>query len=453
MFLRRALPRNLLLIQRRRISNVNVPFEDDLTGFEDDSLADFQHYPCLQQPTPVDQNNTPSTKTDKTIAQAPLQETTIIPQLSKISQLRNPVIFVSKLTNPYMNLAIEDYIYNAMPKPEGAKDNSFDRLMFYINTPCVVIGKNQNPWQEVNLPVLNSLGVPMLRRRSGGGTVVHDLGNVNYSYMTTKANFNRHKFASYIVEAVNQASPRFKIETNERGDIVSEKLLGLNYKISGSAYKLSKGKSYHHGTMLLNLKLDVLGKLLHRDERKLGIVDSKMSIPSVKSKVINLEMKSDKFIDVVSQKFKSLYNVVPEEDTEMDEFNEMFGLTDFAKSQEVTLFVIDEATAIPEEIHKTADELKQWSWRFGHTPKFTHSFKNQKHGFEILFNVEKGCLKSFKLTFDESNSDTKEIEKSFQYLESHIKNNDLEYTGSNVAGFVLHDEISDWIGESIDGTI
>ena len=61
--------------------------------------------------------------------------------------------------------------------------------------------------------------------------------------------------------------------------------------------------------------------------------------------------------------------MVPEEDTEMDEFNEMFGLTDFAKSQEVTLFVIDEATTIPEEIHKTADELKQWSWRFGHTPK------------------------------------------------------------------------------------
>ena len=56
--------------------------------------------------------------------------------------------------------------------------------------------------------------------------------------------------------------------------------------------------------MLLNLKLDVLGKLLHRDERKLGIVDSKMSIPSVKSKVINLEMKSDKFIDVVSQNLK-----------------------------------------------------------------------------------------------------------------------------------------------------
>ena len=143
MFLRRALPRNLLLIQRRRISNVNVPFEDDLTGFEDDSLADFQHYPGLQQSTPDDQNNTPSTKTDKTIAQAPLQETTVIPQLSEISQLRNPVIFVSKLTNPYMNLAIEDYIYNAMPKPEGAKDNSFDRLMFYINTPCVVIGKDR----------------------------------------------------------------------------------------------------------------------------------------------------------------------------------------------------------------------------------------------------------------------------------------------------------------------
>ena len=63
-----------------------------------------------------------------------------------------------------------------------------------------------------------------------------------------------------------------------------------------------------------------------------------------------------------------------------------------------------------------------------------HIHLKPKAWIEILFNVEKGCLKSFKLTFDESNSDTKEIEKSFQYLESHIKNNDLEYTGSNVAG-------------------
>ncbi|CAX41210.1 lipoate biosynthesis protein, putative [Candida dubliniensis CD36] len=453
MFLRRILPRHLLSIQRRRISHVNVPFEDDLIGFEDDSLADFQHYQGPQSPPPIDQNSAPTTGTDKTIAQVPFQETFAVPQLPEISKSKNPVIFVSKLTNPYMNLAIEDYIYNAMPKPEGAKDNSFDRLMFYINTPCVVIGKNQNPWQEVNLPVLNSLGIPMLRRRSGGGTVVHDLGNVNYSYMTTKANFDRHKFASYIVEAVNRASPRFKIETNERGDIVSEKLLGLNYKISGSAYKLSKGKSYHHGTMLLKSKLDILGKLLHRDEKQLGVVDSKMSIPSVKSKVINLEMSSDQFIDVVSQKFKSLYSVASEEDKEMGEFNEMFGLTDFAKAQEVTLYVIDDATTIPEEIQKTADELKQWSWRFGHTPKFTHMFTNEKYGLEVLFNIEKGCLKSFKLTFNDSNSDSREIKKSFQYLETYIKNNDLEYTGSNVAGFVLHDEISDWIGESIDGTI
>ena len=117
-----------------------------------------------------------------------------------------------------------------------------------------------------------------------------------------------------------------------------------------------------------------------------------MSIPSVKSKVINLEMKSDKFIDVVSQKFKSLYNVVPEEDTEMDEFNEMFGLTDFAKSQEVTLFVIDEATTIPEEIHITADELKQWSWRFGHTPKFTHSFKTKSMDLKYYLTLRKGVL-------------------------------------------------------------
>ncbi|KAL6454163.1 AIM22 putative lipoate-protein ligase A [Candida maltosa Xu316] len=432
MLLRRILFRRGLIIPKRQLSNVNVPFEDDLTGFEDDSLADFQLY------------KGPPTTQEQQEPKSPIQT------LSDVAKLKSPVIFTSKLTNPYLNLAVEDYIYNAMPKPESSKDNAYDRLMFYINSPCVVIGKNQNPWQEVNLPVLNSLGVPLLRRRSGGGTVVHDLGNVNYSYMTTKANFDRFKFVNYVVNAVNQADPLFKIETNERGDIISEKLLGLNYKISGSAYKLSKGKSYHHGTMLLNSKLDVLGRLLHRDESKLGVVDSKTSIPSVKSKVINLEMESDKFINVVCDEFKKIYGPA-EEDQDVHEFNEMFGLSDFAATSPVTMFTVDETTDLPEEILQTAEELKQWSWKFGSTPKFTHLLANTKRNFSVLFNVENGELTSFELTF--TGEMNPEIIQSFQYLETYIKDNRLEYTGSNVAGYILDDEISDWIGESIDGTI
>lgn len=436
MLLRIVRLKPLRIVPKRYFNNISVPFEDDLTAFEDDNLADFQYYheaiEKQQQPQP------------------PVQQQL----LSEVAQQHNPVVFVSKLNNPYTNLAIEDYIYNAMPKPESPKDNTFNRLMFYINTPCVVIGKNQNPWQEVNLPVLNSLGIPMLRRRSGGGTVVHDLGNVNYSFMTTKGNFDRFKFIEYITNGVNKSNPLFKIQANERGDIVSEEIDGINYKISGSAYKLSKGKSYHHGTMLLNLKLDVLGKLLHRDESKLGVVDAMNSISSVKSKVMNLEMDSVKFIQVVSNEFKNIYGANEEQDKEAVEFNDMLGLLDFMGNVPVTVYTIDGNTELPSEIKQTSEELQQWSWKFGHTPKFTHLLTNEKHNFTLLFEVEQGLLKGFKLDFKGSNdAKSKEISQSFQYLQLHIKNHPLQYTGSNVAGYVLDDEISDWIGESIDGTV
>ena len=150
---------------------------------------------------------------------------------------------------------------------------------------------------------------------------------------------------------------KYKLKVNERGDITTvTQSDGIAYKVSGSAYKLSKGKSYHHGTMLLNLKLDVLSKLLTRDERKLGIVDSMASINSVKSKVINLELDHQKFIDLVSDGFSKNYGMVEKEDSSQKEkdpscpeeydHNELFNLTDFveAYSDYARVITIDEKT-------------------------------------------------------------------------------------------------------------
>ena len=129
--------------------------------------------------------------------------------------------------------------------------------------------------------------------------------------------------------------------------------------------------------MLLNLKLDVLGKLLHRDESKLGVVDAMNSISSVKSKVMNLEMDSEKFIQVVSNEFKNIYGSNEEQDKEAVEFNDMLGLLDFMGNVPVTVYTIDENTELPSEIKQTSEELQQWSWKFGHTPKFTHLLTNE----------------------------------------------------------------------------
>lgn len=453
---------------RRSIGSISVPFQDDLKPGDDDdfNLLDFQYY---QESEDVKKRKE---ELYDELSQETFQENT---KLEEYTKLKEPVIFVSKLKDPYLNLAIEDFIYNDMPIPPVTETtNNYNRLMFYKNWPCVVIGKNQNPWKEVNLPLLNSLHIPLVRRRSGGGTVVHDLGNINYSFMTTKPKFDRFKFAEIVRDSLNgYPQLKYKLEVNERGDITTVKQPDdINYKVSGSAYKLSKGKSYHHGTMLLNLKLDVLGKLLSRDESKLGVVDSMSSINSVKSKVINIELPSEKFIELVSDGFSNNYGSIEKskddpkeklqsEVDEVDEYdhNDLFNLTDFveAYSNYARVVTIEESTELHPKIYELADELKQWEWKFGATPKFTHEMYNAKFGFTLKFHIDKGCIvRQLDLTFDEMPDrmiPEDKLRESFDFLINVIETQELQYSGSNVCGFITNDTISDWVGQSIDGTI
>ncbi|CUM55090.1 unnamed protein product [Debaryomyces tyrocola] len=449
---------------KRYFGNIHVPFQDDLDAANDDdfNLLDFQHYKESKDVIKHKQKLYEDLEQEAPEVKIDLQNYT---------KLREPVIFVSKLKDPYLNLAIEDSIYNDMPIPENESKENYNRLMFYKNWPCAVIGKNQNPWKEVNLPLLNSLHIPLVRRRSGGGTVVHDLGNVNYSFMTTKPKFDRFKFAEIIRDSVNKHPDiKYKLKVSERGDITTvTQPDGIDYKVSGSAYKLSKGKSYHHGTMLLDLKLDVLGKLLTRDERKLGIVDSMASISSVKSKVINLELKDEKFIELVSDGFSKNYGIAEKEndvqnenlpsDPEEYDQNELFNLTDFveAYSDYARVVTIDETTVLNQQIYDLADELKEWKWKYGSTPKFSHELYNEKFGFTVKFHVKKGAIiDTFELSFDEISNrmiSTEKIKESFEFLEQVIETQELSYSGSNVSGFITNDMISDWVGQSIDGTI
>ncbi|KAI5956964.1 hypothetical protein KGF54_000583 [Candida jiufengensis] len=447
--------RSLHLLKNRGLlryySNINVPFQDDLSDIDldDFGLSDFKHY---KESTDVIEQRK---KLYQSISEEVANEQPIT-SLESIASAKEPSIYISKLTDPYINLSIEDYIYNKMPL--STNFNS-ERLMFYTNSPCVVIGKNQNPWKEVNLPVLNSLGYPLIRRKSGGGTVVHDLGNVNFSFMTTKQKFDRFKFVNLVVDSINQSGVAKKIEVNKRGDIVTIDQ-NQEFKISGSAYKLSKGKSYHHSTMLLNSNLKNLSKILHRDERKLGVVEAKNSIASVKSKVTNLEIDSDKFIKIVSNEFKQEYGIneqtVKEEESEevkeFDEFNEMMGLTDFINSiKTANVFEINSSTQLPQEVIDTSEELKNWNWKFGHTPIFNHYLLNDKLGLKLKFYVEKGKIVQIDW----------ELEKPNNELQSVLKNFEKGAAGKECRGDLIKeslgsdDELSKdlgkWLSKSIDG--
>ncbi|CAH2354527.1 putative lipoate-protein ligase A [[Candida] railenensis] len=466
----------------------SVPFQDDLDPLEDEAfgLEDFKHY------EPTEQTRKQLKNIETAVSASDSVQEHVQPSghrdLEAISKIRSPLAVVSKLSNPFLNLAIEDYIYNNMPfKNTQDKKATFNRLMFYVNSPCVVIGKNQNPWKEVNLPLLTSLRIPLVRRKSGGGTVVHDNGNVNFSFMTSKHQFDRFTFANVVVDSVNadKDSSAVKLKVNERGDIVTDV---DSLKVSGSAYKVSKGKSYHHGTMLLNSRLDILGQLLHRDEEKLGVVDAMNSISSVKSKVANIGLSNETFIEIVTKGFgnmvtrdeellenpkgpaESKKEVSEEEPSEIDSFNEMFNLSDFAQSSStpvstlsIPTFVIDSNVTLPQSIIDEAESLKKWGWIYGNTPKFAHTLTNEKFKFSIKFNVDKNAvIEGFELAFPEDDTgilSKEKIQSSFEYLDQVIQQGKdqavgerLKYTGSGVAGFIINDMISDWIGESIDGT-
>lgn len=188
-------------------------------------------------------------------------------------------IYISNAHDPYLNLSIEHFLLQKSPA-----DSTI--LFLYVNSPCVVIGRNQNPWLETNLRKIKTRPakgfityehepqeVQLVRRRSGGGTVFHDHGNVNYCVICPTAGFNRDKHAEMVAGVLRTHTPRARV--NERHDIVLDQgnfqeghrpdsvdmhRIGYHHegtsspplKVSGSAYKLIRLRSLHHGTCLLN---------------------------------------------------------------------------------------------------------------------------------------------------------------------------------------------------------
>nr|XP_046237822.1 lipoyltransferase 1, mitochondrial [Scatophagus argus] len=249
------------------------------------------------------------------------------------------LVLHSQSTDVYQNLALEDWI--------DAKVDLQQRsvLLLWRNQPAVVIGRHQNPWAECSLPAMRGMGIPLARRRSGGGTVFHDLGNLNLTFFTSKKEYNRQRNLKVITEALRRLRPRLDVRATDRFDI----LLNGHFKISGSASRLSRKSSYHHCTLLHSADRSALSAVLRPSCP--GIHSN--ATPSVPSPVTNL------LDHAPSLQWEELLDAL------VYQYNAEFGF-----SAASTLVNPADESAFP-GLSRAAAELRGWEWTFAKTPKFS----------------------------------------------------------------------------------
>ncbi|KAK6486745.1 lipoyltransferase 1 [Huso huso] len=250
-------------------------------------------------------------------------------------------ILKSLSTNVYENLAVEDWIHDNI-------DLQGKNILFlWRNSSAVVIGRHQNPWQECNLKLMREHGIQLARRRSGGGTVYHDMGNINMTFFTTKKKYDRMKNLNMITKSLNKLRPQMDVRPTERLDL----LLNGHFKVSGTAAKLGRTNAYHHCTLLCNSDRALLSSVLKSPCQGL----KSNATPSVPSPVKNL-LEEDPTLNC---------GIIM--DSIVTEYTKQYGLDHHI----ILIEPKDEAT-LP-GISKMTQDLQTWEWVFGKTPKFSVS--------------------------------------------------------------------------------
>jgi len=202
-------------------------------------------------------------------------------------------IYLSQETDPYYNVALE---YQLL---EEAQDNTI--LFLWQNSPAVIFGRNQSIFAEVDIDYLLKNKISPVRRFSGGGAVFQDLGNLNFTFITKEKNANPEKYLSTLNKALS--SLNINCEFSGRNDLLCE-----GKKFSGHAYFVNDDNYLYHGTIMIDVNLDMLTNVLQPSFLKLN----SKGIDSVRSRVINLaqvnkNITKEKVIDKLIKSFKDLF--------------------------------------------------------------------------------------------------------------------------------------------------
>jgi len=271
-------------------------------------------------------------------------------------------ILISDSTNPWFNLAVEDTIFRAMPSDQRV-------LFLWRNADTVVIGRAQNPWRECKTDRMEQDKVKLARRQTGGGAVFHDLGNTNFTFMAAKPEYDKEVSTNIVLSAL--AKLGINGVANGRNDLVIEDESGIK-KFSGSAYRETIDRGFHHGTLLLSADLNRLADYLNPDEKKLQA----KGITSVKSRVINLntvklDISHDEVCEAIIEAYSEYYQEsVTAELISPDHFHDLQNFAEKFSMQQ------------------------SWDWNFGQTPPFTHRIDERFGwgGVDVYLDVQKGTI-------------------------------------------------------------
>ncbi len=329
-------------------------------------------------------------------------------------------ILKSAVTNPWFNLATEDWIFNTL-------DADSHTLFLWRNSETVVIGRSQNPWVECKTDKMEADEVFLARRQSGGGAVFHDLGNTNFTFLSPKDDYDQAANFTIIINALKKLG--IDAELSGRNDMqVGDK------KISGSAFKHAADRSFHHGTLLVNTNMQKLGDYLNPHPLKLQA----KGIKSVRARVANLvEFNEDITHETLSEAI-------------IEAFCEYYRDTDYNSTALVE--ALDEASLAKQPaLDKYYQQMADWNWRFGKTPQFSHHMETRFNWgiVDVHMDVQHAVITDVVIFSDALNVELidllKETLTDIRYDRNEVKAKltELGKTHSDLATQV--DEVSEWL--------
>lgn len=301
--------------------------------------------------------------------------------------------------DPYFNLALEEYVLK-----ELALDEDF--ILVWQNDRSIIIGRNQNPFNEANLEFAKNNSIPIIRRMTGGGTVFHDKGNINFSIITgnIQDNLNNyHVFLNPIIEILNSLG--VPAQFHGKSDIYIK-----DKKISGNAQTYYKNKMVHHGTLLFDSDQAILSTALKASQS----YDSK-SIDSNLSTTTNIRKHLAHDMDI--ETFKA-YLITELLDGSLE-----------GKVYTLTQADYDQINHIIETKYKT------WDWTYGQSPEFIVK-KEYDNRMLLTMIVRDGIIKDISIDCFENVIQLEKCLLGTKFDEEHIRKSMINTTNYDIDKFI-----------------